>query len=215
MDKLKTIVFLLLSMHMPLHQQARGDDSLTYSHRLLPQSGVGGFLNQGVLAAKRTVCRRTHSRDSPSDRHGTRLSDNLHQRACCERQGQALYQWFYLRPDFWEYWGFLGVFATEPVNLATPVVIIVRLWLDERVERIHNLTITYNDYANGANRTALVVCRFKIYCCKISHYLSSLYLFHILFILPAISLRSQRGSSTSMSSPFQRISCMKSNVGRR
>lgn len=36
---------------------------------------------------------------------------------------------------------------------------------------------------------------------KVLHYLSSLYMFHILFTFPVISLRSQRGSSTSRFSP--------------
>ena len=44
---------------------------------------------------------------------------------------------------------------------------------------------------------------------------SLLYLFHILFIFHAISLRSQSGSSISTSSPFHNISCWKSKVGRR
>jgi hypothetical protein len=49
------------------------------------------------------------------------------------------------------------------------VVLIVRLWLNERVERIHNLTVAHNDNANGANGRALVVSCLKIYSCKISH----------------------------------------------
>ena len=44
---------------------------------------------------------------------------------------------------------------------------------------------------------------------------SLLYLFHILIIFPAISLRSQSGSSTSTFSPFHNISSWKSKVGRR
>jgi hypothetical protein len=44
---------------------------------------------------------------------------------------KTLYQWFYLRPNIREEWGRVGVFMTEPMNLRTPVVIVVRLWLDK------------------------------------------------------------------------------------
>ena len=70
-------------MHMPLHQQVRGDDSLTHNHRLRPQYGAGGFPNQGALAVKHKECRKTHSQDNPSDIHGIRFSVSLHRKACC------------------------------------------------------------------------------------------------------------------------------------
>ena len=102
---------------------------------------------------------------------------------------QTFYQRFYLRPYIREYGGIVCIFVTKTMHLRTPIVIIVRLWLDERVERIHNLTIANNNNSNRANAAALIVSRFKIYSCKVLHCFSSLYLFHILFILPAISLR--------------------------
>ena len=72
-----------------------------------------------------------------------------------------------------------------------------------------------NDDSYRTYTTALIVSSLKVYRCKVSHfYLSSLYLSQIRFAIPAISCRSQSGSSTSMSSPFFRISCMKSNAGR-
>jgi hypothetical protein len=49
-------------------------------------------------------------------------------------QGQSLNQGFYLCPYLGKDRGFLCVFATEPMNLAAPVVIIVWLRLDERIE---------------------------------------------------------------------------------
>ena len=58
---------------------------------------------------------------------------------------QAFYQRLYLRPYFGEYWCVLSVFLAETMHLRTPIIIIVRLWLDERVERIHYLAITHND----------------------------------------------------------------------
>jgi len=59
------------------------------------------------------------------------------------KKGQTLYQWLYLRPYFGEYWCVLSVFLAETMHLRTPIIIIVRLWLDEGVERIHYLAITH------------------------------------------------------------------------
>ena len=75
---------------MPLHQQVRGDDPLNSSHKLRLQFEAGGFLNQGVLAAKRKVCRKTHIQGSPSDRRGTLPSDTPHQKAYYELQVEDL-----------------------------------------------------------------------------------------------------------------------------
>ena len=43
-------------------------------------------------------------------------------------KGQTLYQGFYLRPYFGEYWCVLSVFLAETMHLRTPIIIIVRLW---------------------------------------------------------------------------------------
>ena len=77
-------------MHMLLHRQVHGDGSLTDSHKRQQQCEAGGFLNQGVLAAKRKVCRKTHSQGSPSDRRGTLPSDTPHQKAYYELQVEDL-----------------------------------------------------------------------------------------------------------------------------
>ena len=74
-------------MHMPLHQQVRGDDSLIDSHRQQQQFEAGGSPSRGELAVKHKACRRTRIWDSPSDKHGTLLSNSLHQKACCGPQG--------------------------------------------------------------------------------------------------------------------------------
>ena len=77
-------------MHKLLRQQVRGDDLLIHNHRQQQQFEAGGFLNQGVLAAKRKVCRKTHSQGSPSDRRGTQPSDTPHQKAYYELQVEDL-----------------------------------------------------------------------------------------------------------------------------
>ena len=50
-----------------------------------------------------------------------------------------------------------------------PIGIILRLWLDETVVAIHNLTIPYYHNAHGANAGSLLVGSLKIYRCKILH----------------------------------------------
>jgi len=66
-------------------------------------------------------------------------------------KGQTFNQWFYLCPDLWEHWRFLCVFATKPMNLAAPVVVIVWLGLDKRVERIYYLTVAYYHHTYRTN----------------------------------------------------------------
>jgi hypothetical protein len=49
-------------------------------------------------------------------------------------KGQTFYQWLYLCPDLWEYWCFLSILTAEAMYLAAPVIIIVWLGLNERIE---------------------------------------------------------------------------------
>ena len=60
-------------MHMLLHRRVRDDGLPTYNHRLQPLSEAGDSLNLGVFVVRRIGCHRTHSQDSPSDKHGIRL----------------------------------------------------------------------------------------------------------------------------------------------
>ena len=47
---------------------------------------------------------------------------------------EPLYQWLYLLPNFRENWGIFSILACEAMHLGTPIVIIVRLRLDQRIE---------------------------------------------------------------------------------
>jgi len=85
-------------------------------------------------------------------------------------KGQTLYQRLYLCPYFREDGGVFCVFPAKAMNLRTPVVVVVRLGLNEGVERIDYLAVTNDNDTNRANAAALVVSRFKIYSCKISHW---------------------------------------------
>ena len=54
-------------------------------------------------------------------------------------QEQALNQGFYLRPDVRENRCIIGICTAKAVNLGTPIVVVVRLRLNERIECIDNL----------------------------------------------------------------------------
>ena len=84
-------------------------------------------------------------------------------------KGQTLYQRLYLCPDFREDGGIFCVFPAKAMNLRTPVVVVVRLGLNEGVERIDYLAVTNDNDTNRANRTALIIGGLKIYCCKFLH----------------------------------------------
>ena len=129
-------------------------------------------------------------------------------------EGKSLDQWLYLFPDFREDGGVLCVLTRETMHLGTPIIIIIGLRLDQRVEGIYNLAIPDDYHTNRADTGAFVVGSLKIYCCKVSHIQPSLYLFHMAFTLSAVSSLNHLGERTSMSLPMERISCWKSKVGR-
>ena len=79
-------IFLLLSKHMPLHQQVRDDGFPTHNHRRQLQFEVGDFLNQGALVVKHKECRKTRNLGNPSDILETQPSDTLRQKVYYERQ---------------------------------------------------------------------------------------------------------------------------------
>ena len=66
-------------------------------------------------------------------------------------QWKAFYQWFNLCPYFGKNRSFIRVFMTKTMYLAAPIIIIVRFWLDERVEGIYYLTISYDGDTNRTN----------------------------------------------------------------
>lgn len=92
---------LLLSTHTLRHRQGHDGGGPNNSHRLRQQCEVGGSSSQEALGVKHRVCRKTHSRDNPSDRHGTRLSDSLHQKVCCGQQEASLQSGVLSAPTLW------------------------------------------------------------------------------------------------------------------
>ncbi len=55
------------------------------------------------------------------------------------------YLGFYLLPHIGEDGRIFGVGCTQAMYLTAPVVVILRFWLDERVELVHNLTVPHHD----------------------------------------------------------------------
>ena len=58
---------------------------------------------------------------------------------------------FYLPPHFREYGRILRICGTQTMHAATPVVVIRRFGLNERVELVDYLTATNDNHANGTN----------------------------------------------------------------
>ena len=75
---------------MLLHRQGHGGGCPSNSHRLLQLSGADGSPNQEAHDVTHRGYRKTQNQGNPSDKHGIRLSDILHRRACCELQGEDL-----------------------------------------------------------------------------------------------------------------------------
>ena len=116
---------------------------------------------QGVVEL---VVRVVHLIDT---HHGFQAA--LIKRLVVGHEGQAFNQRLYLRPHLGKDGSFFRIFTAEAMHLAAPVVIVVRLRLNERIERIHYLAISHNDNTYRTNAAALVVGCLKIYRCKIPH----------------------------------------------
>jgi hypothetical protein len=64
---------------------------------------------------------------------------------------QALDKRLYLCPYLGKHRSFVGVGTAKAMHSATPIIIIVGLWLNKGIEGIHYLPIPHNDDANGTN----------------------------------------------------------------
>ena len=98
-----------------------------------------------------------------------RLQASLVKGRVVSHQWQSLNLWLNLSPYLWKYPGVYGILYGKSMHPSIPIGIILRLWLDETVVAIHNLTIPYYHNAYGANAGSLLVGSLKIYRCKILH----------------------------------------------
>ena len=147
---LNFIKFLLKSMRRFLRRPGRGD-GLTNRSRSGRQSHRGCGCLWAILGGKLRRCSRTHSRDSPSDRRGIRLSGNSRRTPCCGNEREVGYLGLYLSPDLGEDGSIFGIISTEAMHLAAPVVVVFWFGLDEGVELIHYLAAPHHYYAHGAD----------------------------------------------------------------
>ena len=53
------------------------------------------------------------------------------------------------------------------MHLTAPIIIIVRLGLDQGVEPVNNLTIPDDDYAHGADAGPLIIGSLEVYSSKV------------------------------------------------
>ncbi len=132
---------------MTLHRRGHDGDWRGDNHSILKPYAVDGW------AIVEKLCEKPH----------------MYNGLVMGHKRQSLYQWLYLLPNHRKYRSLFCVSASESMHLRTPIIIIVGLWLNQRVERIHDLTITYNHHANRADAGALVVGCLEINSCKVSH----------------------------------------------
>ena len=86
-----------------------------------------------------------------------RLQASLVKGRVVSHQWQSLNLWLNLSPYLWKYPGVHGILHGKSMHPCIPIGIILRLWLDETVVAIHNLTIPYYHNAHGANAGSLQV----------------------------------------------------------
>ena len=84
-----------------------------------------------------------------------RLQASLVKGRVVSHQWQSLNLWINLSPYLRKYPGVHGILHGKSMHPSIPIGIILRLWLDETVVAIHNLTIPY--YHNAYEQT-LVRC---------------------------------------------------------
>ena len=84
-------------------------------------------------------------------------------------EGQAFDHLHNLLPHLREYRRVLGVIGTKPVHPHTEPLVILRLGVNQRVERIHDLPSPHDYHTHAAHAAGLLVRRLEIYCCEISH----------------------------------------------
>ena len=85
------------------------------------------------------------------------------ERAVVRHEGQALNEWFYLSPNIRKHRCIFRVFAGDAVDKRVPIVVVVRLWLNEGIERIHELPFPNDHHAHATHAGALVVGGLEIY----------------------------------------------------
>lgn len=63
-------------------------------------------------------------------------------------QRQSLDEWFYPCPYAWKYRSIVGVVVTKAMYLLAEPLVVVRLWLYQRIEPVYHFPTSHNHYAD-------------------------------------------------------------------
>ena len=98
-----------------------------------------------------------------------RLQTTLIEAGVVSHQRQTLDERFHLSPDIGEDGRVLSVSHRQAMDPRAPVSIVFGFGLDERIERVAELTIANDDDAHRANRTGIVVGGLEVYGGEVVH----------------------------------------------
>ena len=93
----------------------------------------------------------------------------LVKRTVVRHQWQPFDQRFDLPPHDREDGRVVGVFVRESVYLLTEPGVVVRLWMDKRVERVGDDAAAHHHHTHAANATALPIGGLEVYGGKVGH----------------------------------------------
>ena len=69
---------------------------------------------------------------------------------------------FYLVPDIWEEWCVFCIIGAKTVDLLAKPGIVVRIGMNQAIERVHHFPIAHDDDAHGADAAGAAVGGFEI-----------------------------------------------------
>ena len=84
-------------------------------------------------------------------------------------EGKPLDERLNLCPDVREDGSVVGVFVAQAVDLRAPIVVEIRLGLDERIERVFHFAIANDDNPHGTDGAAMEIGGFEVYGGKVFH----------------------------------------------
>lgn len=85
-------------------------------------------------------------------------------------QRQALDERRHLLPHVRENRSVFGVFLPQAMHASVPIIIVVRLGLNQRIKAVDKLAVAYDDNAHGTDACGTVVGGFEIYRGKVEHF---------------------------------------------
>ena len=142
----------------------RAAASLGYGVQLVVGQTASEVAARSSAGAKELVVGVVHLIDAE---HGPEAA--LVKGAVVRHQWQPFDQRFDLPPHDREDGRVVGVFVRESVYLLTEPGVVVRLWMDKRVERVGDDATAHHHHAHAADAAALSVSGLEIYGGKVGH----------------------------------------------